>query len=210
MLLCVRGRWTGGAVRAGPLGAEPTGGGAELADFVDRSHLWRHLLVVSGFLGELCGLRQFCASRRTRYARHLFVAKRILILLLVALTLAVAGCGGGGGKKSSGGTGTIDTSKVNGISIGNCLNTQDFLVQPSQTELDGQSPAGVVFTMKLYPTIAAAQAAAKGKNPKTTAVVENGVVDFKGNPSPYAGAPPAKISKTELDAIRTCIDKAGS
>jgi hypothetical protein len=136
------------------------------------------------------------------------VAKRISILLLLVLTVAVAGCGGGGGKKSSGGSGTVDTSKVNGISIGNCLNNQDFLVQPSQTELDGQSPAGVVFTMKLYPTIAGAQAAAKGKNPKTTAVVENGVVDFKGNPSPYAGAPPAKISKTELDAIRACIDQA--
>ena len=126
----------------------------------------------------------------------------------MALAVGVAGCGGGGGKKSSGGAGTVDTSKVNGITIGNCLNTQDFLVQPSQTELDGQSPAGVVFQMKLYPSVAAAQAAAKSKNPKTTAVVDNGVVDFKGNPSPYAGAPPAKISKTELDAIKACIEKA--
>jgi hypothetical protein len=210
MLLCVRGRWTGGAVRRGPLGAEATGGSAELADLVDCSHLLRHLLRRRGCLARLWGLRRFCASRPTRYARHLFVAKHTSILLLVALTVAAAGCGGGGGKKSSGVTGTVDTSKVNGISIGDCLNTQDFLVQPSETVLNGQSPAGVVFTMRLYPSVAAAQAAAKSKNPKTTAVVENGVVDFKGNPSPYAGAPAAKISKAEIDAIKGCIDKAAS
>jgi len=133
------------------------------------------------------------------------------LILLVAVGTLLAGCGGGGGKSSSGGvTGTVDTSKVNGISIGNCLNTQDFLVQPSQTELDGQSPAGVVFTMKLYASVAAAQAVAKKKSPKTTAVVENAVVDFRGNPSPYAGAPPAKISQAEIAAIKGCIDKAAS
>ena len=48
------------------------------------------------------------------------------------------------------------------------------------------------------------------KNPKTTSLVENGVVDFKGNPSIYAGAPPAKISKVELAAINRCITKAKS
>lgn len=139
------------------------------------------------------------------------VPKRSSILLLMALIAVLAGCGGGGGKKSSSGvTGTIDTSKVNGVTIGVCLNQQDFLVQPSETELDGQSPAGVVFSMKLYPSIAAAKAAAKKKSPKTTAVIENGVVDFKGNPSPYAGAPPAKISQAEIAAIKGCIDKAAS
>jgi hypothetical protein len=33
------------------------------------------------------------------------------------------------------------------------------------------------------------------------------VIDFKGNPSIYAGAPPAKISKGELATIKTCIDQ---
>lgn len=134
---------------------------------------------------------------------------RASILLLVGVAALLAGCGGG--SKSSGGpspTATVDTSKVNGITIGNCLNGQDFLVQPSQTVLDGQSPAGVNFAMTLYPTIAAAEHAYKKKNPKTTARVDNGVVDFKGNPSPYQGAPPAKISKSELAAIRQCMAKA--
>jgi hypothetical protein len=134
---------------------------------------------------------------------------RASLLLLVAVAALLAGCGGG--SKSSGGsspTATVDTSKVNGITIGNCLNEQDFLVQPSQTVLDGQSPAGVNFAMTLYPTNLAAQRAFKKKNPKTTAIVENGVVDFKGNPSPYKGAPPAKISKAELAAIRACMVKA--
>jgi hypothetical protein len=126
-------------------------------------------------------------------------------LVLAAFAAVLAGCGGGGGSASSapptGGGG------VNGISVGNCLNgDENFLVQPSQTVLDGQSPAGVSFTLTLYDTTAAAKAAFVKKSKKTTALVENGVIDFKGNPSIYAGAPPAKISKTELNAIKRCID----
>lgn len=129
-------------------------------------------------------------------------------VVLIAAAVALAGCGGGG--KSSGGStdGTVDASKVNGITVGNCLNTSDFLVQPSIDQLNGQAPSGVVFELTFYKTDAAAKAAAAKKNPKTTALVENGVVDFKGNPSIYKGAPPAKISKLELDAIKECIDKS--
>ncbi len=130
------------------------------------------------------------------------------LLVLVVAAAALAGCGGGGGSKSSGSTGAVDTSKVNGITVGNCLNTSDFLVQPEIGVLNGQAPSGVVFTLTFYKTNAAAKAAAAKKNPKTTALVEFGVVDFKGNPSIYKGAPPAKISKVELDAIKACIDKA--
>ena len=131
------------------------------------------------------------------------------ILVLAALAAILAGCGGGG--SSSGGSSSSGVYNggggVNGISVGNCLNDdENFLVQPSQKVLDGQSPAGVNFTLTLYPTTAAAQAAYAKKSPKTTSIVENGVIDFKGNPSIYAGAPPAKISKSELNAIKRCID----
>jgi len=129
------------------------------------------------------------------------------IVLLVVAAAALAGCGGSGGK-SSGTGGTVNSSKVNGITVGNCLNTSDFLVQPSIDVLNGQAPSGVVFTLTFYKDAATAKAAAAKKSAKTTALVENGVVDFKGNPSPYAGAPPAKISKVELDAIKSCIDKS--
>jgi len=130
------------------------------------------------------------------------------VLVLVAAAAALAGCGGGGSSSSGSSGGTVDSSKVNGITVGNCLNTSDFLVQPSLAVLNGQAPSGVVFTLTFYKDDATAKAAAAKKNPKTTALVENGVVDFKGNPSIYAGAPPAKISKVELAAIKTCIDKA--
>ena len=130
-------------------------------------------------------------------------------VVLVVAVVVLAGCGGGGGSKSSGSTNdTVDATKVNGITVGNCLNTSDFLVQPSISQLNGQAPSGVVFELTFYKSDAAAKAAAAKKNPKTTALVENGVVDFKGNPSIYKGAPPAKISKLELDAIKTCIDKS--
>jgi hypothetical protein len=135
------------------------------------------------------------------------------ILVLAALAAILAGCGGGSSSSSGGGGGGGNASGVpsggggvNGISVGNCLNDEDFLVQPSQKVLDGQSPAGVSFTLTLSSDNAAAQAAGAKKNKKTTAVVENGVIDFRGNPSIYAGAPPAKISKSELTAIKKCID----
>ena len=131
------------------------------------------------------------------------------IIVLAALVAVLAGCGG---SSSSGGTDTSAAANggggVNGISVGNCLNgDENFLVQPSQEKVDGQSPAGVSFTLTFYKSNAAAAAAAAKKNKKTTALVENGVIDFKGNPSPYAGAPPAKISQSELNAIKRCIDK---
>jgi hypothetical protein len=135
------------------------------------------------------------------------------ILVLAVLTAILAGCGGGGssnssGGSSSGGSSGSASSGVNGISVGNCLNDdENFIVQPSDTKLDGQSPAGVSFTLTFYKTPAAAQAVFAKSSKKTTALVENGVIDFKGNPSPYAGAPPAKISQVELAAIKRCIDK---
>jgi len=130
------------------------------------------------------------------------------ILVVSALAALLTGCGGGGGSSSSKSGVPTGGGGVNGITVGNCLNDdENFLVQPSETVLDGQSPAGVSFTLTLYKDAAAAKAAAAKKNKKFTALVENGVIDFKGNPSPFAGAPPAKISKVELAAIKRCIDK---
>jgi len=127
------------------------------------------------------------------------------LLVLAALAALLVGCGSNNSASSAKPTGG---GGVNGISVGNCLNEdENFLVQPSQTRLDGQSPAGVSFTMILYKDAAAAKKAAEKKNKKTTAVVEEAVIDFKGNPSIFKGAPPAKISKSELNSIKRCIDK---
>jgi hypothetical protein len=126
------------------------------------------------------------------------------VLVLAAFAVILAGCGSGGGSSSSGGSTT--GKKANGIAVGNCLNDANFLVQPDLTSVNGQSPAGVGFTLTFYKNAAAAKAVAAKKNPKTTALVEDGVVDFHGNVSPYKGAPPAKISKVELAAIKSCID----
>jgi hypothetical protein len=129
------------------------------------------------------------------------------ILVLAALAALLAGCGGGSSSSSNSGI-PNGGGGVNGISVGNCLNEdENFLVQPSQRVLDGQSPAGVSFTLTFYKDNDAAKAAASKKNKKFTSVVENGVIDFKGNPSAFAGAPPAKISPVELNAIKRCIDK---
>jgi hypothetical protein len=130
------------------------------------------------------------------------------ILVLAVLAAILAGCGGGSSGSSSSSGSAAGGTGVNGISVGDCLNgDENFLVQPSLKVLNGQSPAGVNFTLTLYKNAAAAQAAYAKKNPKTTSLVENGVIDFRGNPSIFAGAPPAKISKSELNAIKRCIDK---
>jgi len=130
------------------------------------------------------------------------------LLALAAFAVILSGCGGGGGGGSSSATVPVAGKGANGISVGNCLNDADFLVQPNETSVDGQSPAGVSFTLTFYKDAAAAKAVIAKKNPKTTALVENGVVDFRGNVSPYKGAPPAKISKVELAAIKSCINTA--
>jgi len=132
------------------------------------------------------------------------------LILLAVLAAALTACGS---KGSSPGTANEPTGGggVNGISVGNCLNDdENFLVQPTTNAIDGQSPGGVTFTLTFYKDDAAAKAVAAKKNAKFTAVVENGVVDFRGNPSIYEGAPPAKISQVELKAIQRCIDKAKS
>ena len=132
------------------------------------------------------------------------------LILLAVVAAALTACGS---KGSSPATANEPTGGggVNGISVGNCLNEdENFLVQPSSNALDGQSPGGVTFTLTFYKDDEAAKAAAAKKNAKFTAVVENGVVDFRGNPSIYEGAPPAKISQVELKAIQRCIDKAKS
>jgi hypothetical protein len=124
-------------------------------------------------------------------------------LVLLAAVAVLAGCGGG--SKSSGGGAT---ASVSGIDVGNCLNDENYSVGPTETTVEGSSPAGVNFTLTLYKSDAAAAAVAKKRSPKTTALVENAVIDFRGNPSPYAGAPPAKIGKAELATIKRCIDKS--
>ena len=126
---------------------------------------------------------------------------------LALAAIAVAGCSSGGTSGGGGGETTAGGQGVNGISVANCLNLEDFLVQPSETTLTGTSPGGVSFSLVFYKTNQAAKAAFEKRDKKTTALTENAVIDFKGNPSPYAGAPPAKISKTELDVIETCIDE---
>lgn len=136
---------------------------------------------------------------------HAMLKRSAPLVVLLATAAVLAGCGGGGSKSSgSGGS----ASSVSGIKVGNCLNDDNYSVGPTETSVEGSSPAGVSFTLTLYKSNAAAAAAAKKKNPKTTAVVEDAVIDFTGNPSPYAGAPPAKIGKTELATIKSCIDKA--
>jgi hypothetical protein len=164
--------------------------------------------------------RSLRKSAQPRYPRSLKPSERAPTVIknlrapivLLAALVALAGCGGGG--SSTGGSSSGEPNGgggVNGITVGNCLNDdENFLVQPQTGLVDGQSPAGVSFTLTFYASPAAAKKVFEKKNPKTTSLVENGVVDFKGNPSPYQGAPPAKISKVELAAIKRCIDKSKS
>jgi len=154
-------------------------------------------------------------AREPRYARStlrpfrkdaLDDMKITRMFLLALAAIAVAGCSSGG-TSSGGGETSAGGEGVNGISVANCLNLEDFLVQPSEKTLTGQSPAGVSFALRFYKNADAAEAVFEKKNKKTTALVETAVIDFKGNPSPYAGAPPAKISQNELSVIKNCINE---
>ena len=136
--------------------------------------------------------------------------KTTLTFLLALAALVVAGCSSGG---TSAGGDSGETSKptgggeISGIAVSNCLINEDFLVQPSESSITGTSPGGVSFELRFYKDEDAAKAVYEKKDKKTTALTENAVVDFKGNPSPYEGAPPAKISQKELKIIKRCIDQ---
>jgi hypothetical protein len=116
------------------------------------------------------------------------------VLVLSAVAALAAGCGAG--KPSA------------GASVADCLNGASFLVQTRGKAVEGQSPAGVAFTLTLYPGPRAAQAAAAEKPAKTTAVVGRGLVDVSGNPRPYAGGQGVRMSRVELADVGRCIRKA--
>ena len=163
-----------------------TSGGAENADLVDCRHFCTTSSspVVSGIVRAAGPLRK-SADTATFAA---VASRRASLLLVVAVTALLTACGGGG--------------HTNGITIGDCLNNdENFLVQQSARSVNGMSPSGVNFTLTRYKSAGAARAVAE-KNPKTTAAVENAVVDFGGNPSQ------ARITTAELAAIKRCLDKA--
>src|SRR5262245_6832707 len=131
---------------------------------------------------------------------------------LVALALAVAGCGGGGSSSASGGGGGGEGVRptggagVNGISLGNCLSDENWLVQPSQTELDGQTPDGSNVHIVVYKDAAVATKKATGK--KGAYPVEQVVVTFIGNRSPYEpGKELPAGNKAAVSTIKTCVEQ---
>ena len=128
---------------------------------------------------------------------------------LVALAFAVAGCGGGsssaGGDGGGGGDARPTGGKgVNGISLGNCLIDENWLVQPSQTELDGQTPDGSNVHIAIYKD--AAEAKKKATGVKGAFPVESVVITFIGNKSPYApGKTLPAANKGAVKTIKTCV-----
>jgi hypothetical protein len=128
---------------------------------------------------------------------------------LIVLAIAVAGCGGGGSSSSGGGGGGGDQRPtggkgVNGISLGNCLIDENWLVQPSQTELDGQTEDGSNVHIAIYKD--AAEAKKKATGVKGAFPVESVVVTFIGNKSPYApGKTLPKANENAVQTIETCV-----
>jgi hypothetical protein len=69
------------------------------------------------------------------------------------------------------------------LAVASCLNDEGFLVEGARRTVEGTSPSGVGFTIT-FPS---------GKR---------ATVDSSGNPSA------ARLSRAELAAIKTCVDKA--
>lgn len=140
----------------------------------------------------------------------------IVAPLLVVLAVAVAGCGGGGGSSDAGGGGGGGDKRptggkgVNGISLGNCLIDENWLVQPSQTELDGQTEDGSNVHIAIYKD--AAEAKKKATGVKGAYPVQSVVVTFVSNRTPYQpGATLPKANQNAVDTIDSCVKQvAGS
>jgi hypothetical protein len=109
---------------------------------------------------------------------------RVLAVVFVAVLLAACG-----GRRP--------------VTLSGCLNDAGFLVTSSGTKVEGTTPAGVAFTLTVYPSAAEATRAAARLDPRTTAAVEAGVVDSHGNPGRDVS-----VSAADLAAIRKCLGKA--
>ena len=109
------------------------------------------------------------------------------VLAVAVAAILVSGCGG------------------RPPTLSGCLNDAGFLVTSSGPKVEGTSPGGVAFTLRVYASHAEATRAAASLHPRTTAVVAAGVIDFHGNPDPGA-----RISADELRSIRGCLAKTGS
>lgn len=138
--------------------------------------------------------------------------KAIVASSLCALVVAVAGCGGGGSSSdNSAGAGNRPTggAGVNGISLGNCLSDENWLIQPSQTELDGQTEDGSNVHIVTYKT--AAEATKKATGVKGAVPVETVVITFEGNRTPYEpGEPLPKANQAAVNTIKKCVDSLGT
>ncbi len=135
--------------------------------------------------------------------------KAILAFTLTALAVAAAGCGGGGGgggETTSAGNRPTGGAGVNGISLGNCLIDENWLVQPSQTELDGQTEDGSNVHIVVYKD--KAEATKKATGVKGAFPVEMVVITFVGNKSPYApGKTLPQANQGAVKTIRTCVQQ---
>jgi hypothetical protein len=115
----------------------------------------------------------------------------MILALLAGLAAGCGGSSGGGGGGGGGGAKVADSAK-----LANCLNNDNWISAPSGNEVQGSSAAGANFDLLIYPTDAAARAAAAKKPKKSTAVVGTSVVTFVGAPTGVGPGQPLPIPKS--------------
>ena len=130
--------------------------------------------------------------------------------LFVLAVFGLSACGGGSSTSNSQPPPSTPqtTRTIGGVkdtSLAGCLSGKDFSMGPTTKTVNGTSPAGVVFSLKLFGDKAAAQAAYEKADPKTSALVENGVLDYSGNVRPSSNAPLPKLSSKDVSTIAACI-----
>ena len=129
--------------------------------------------------------------------------------LLLLVVLVLAGCGGGSSSSDQTTPSAPQTTRTIGgvkdTSLSGCLSDKGFTMGPTTKTLNGTSPAGVVFSLKLFDGKEAAKAAYEKADPKATTLVENGVLDYSGNVRPSSNAPLPKLSSKDVSTITACI-----
>lgn len=127
-------------------------------------------------------------------------------MILGVVAVAAAGCGGSSGGGGGGGIGSGASSKVaDAPKLANCLNNDNWISSPSGSDdVNGSSAAGANFDIKIYPSHAAAAAAAAKLPKKSTALVGTSVVTFVGPPTGVGPGQPVPIPKADLATIKTC------
>jgi hypothetical protein len=124
----------------------------------------------------------------------------------LAAAALVSGCGGGSSSGTPDDNRPTGGGGLNGISLANCLTDENWLVAPSEGQIEGLSPAGAPVTVQIFASAGAAKSVAAGKAHQRTA--GRAVVSFQAEAtSSNLPDEPGKVDPAAVRIVAACVNR---